>query len=392
MKKGISLSRLYYSFYPSHGVTPILFIAAGIFAVFISGANKMNFSNQHLKRSGGTGGYLLWCETAIPVREDLNSPAGRRSSGFDNDQIKGMTFVQAKRSSGDDASCLNLNHITAPPLLGINPVDFITKKSFSFAKTMAGINIENPWQFLNSTSQNNIIYGITDQTVLDWGLKIRIGDTLILRAEDGQPLKIIIAAGLKSSVFQGFVLIGMYNFLKYYPSVSGSSIMLVDGDPESADLYKRTLTERFDNYGINIEKTPDRLASFYEVTNTYLSVFGVFGALGMITGIAGLGFVLLRNYNLRKREFALMIASGFTIKRIRRMILSEQVLILFAGISSGVISAIVATLPSVRKNPDIPWLLLILMVAAIIVTGLITLFLSVRVVTNESLIASLKKE
>ena len=28
---------------------------------------------------------------------------------------------------------------------------------------------------------------------------------------------------------------------------------------------------------------------FYEVTNTYLSVFGVFGALGMITGIAGLG-------------------------------------------------------------------------------------------------------
>ena len=46
------------------------------------------------------------------------------------------------------------------------------------------------------------------------------------------------------------------------------------------------------NYGVNIEKTTDRLASFYEVTNTYLSVFGVFGALGMIIGIAGLGFVL----------------------------------------------------------------------------------------------------
>jgi len=38
------------------------------------------------------------------------------------------------------------------------------------------------------------------------------------------PLKIILAAGLQSSVFQGNVLIGMENFSKYYPSVSGSSV------------------------------------------------------------------------------------------------------------------------------------------------------------------------
>ena len=98
-----------------------------------------------------------------------------------------------------------------------------------------------------------------------------------------------------------------------------------------------------ENYGMNIEKTTDRLASFYEVTNTYLSVFGVFGALGMISGIAGLGFVLLRNYNQRKQEFALMLATGFHIKKIRQNDSSEQVLILFAGVSSGIISALVAT-------------------------------------------------
>lgn len=392
MKKVINLSRLYYSFYPSHAVTPVLFIAAGIFTVFITAANKMNFGSEHLKRSGGTGGYLLWCETAIPVREDLNSFAGRRSAGIDNDQFKGMKFVQAKRSDGDDASCLNLNHITAPPILGINPDEFINKKSFSFARSLTGENIENPWQFINFPAKNNIIYGIADQTVLDWGLKIKTGDTLMLRAENGQPLKIIISAGLKSSVFQGFVLIGMDNFIKYYPSVAGSSIMLIDGDKKSADLYKTTLAERFYNNGINITLTDDRLASFYEVTNTYLSVFGVFGALGMITGIAGLGFVLLRNYNLRRREFALMIATGFAIKRIRKIILSEQVLILFTGVSTGVISAIVATLPSVLKNADIPWIFLIMMVIAITITGLITLNLSVREVTNDSLTVSLKKE
>jgi ABC-type antimicrobial peptide transport system permease subunit len=187
-------------------------------------------------------------------------------------------------------------------------------------------------------------------------------------------------------------LIGKENFTKYYPSVSGSQVLLVDGNRALTDVYKSTLNERLENYGINIEKSSDRLASFYKVTNTYLSVFGVFGAMGMIIGIIGLGFVLLRNYNQRKHEYALMIAMGFHIKRIRRMILSEQVLILFAGVSSGITSALVATSPSIKNSPDIPWLFIILMILAIVITGLFTLFLSVRSVTKNSLITSLKKE
>ena len=202
----------------------------------------------------------------------------------------------------------------------------------------------------------------------------------------------IIAAALKSSVFQGYVLIGLDNFAKYYPSVSGSNILLVDGNPKQLEVYMNALNERLDNHGIHIEKTTDRLASFYEVTNTYLSVFGIFGALGMVTGIAGLGFVLLRNYNHRKREFALMLATGFPVKKIRRMILSEMVLILFAGVLTGVISAIIATLPSLTNSPDISWLFLMLMVIAIIITGLVALVVAVKEITNDSLTSSLKKE
>jgi putative ABC transport system permease protein len=392
LKNSKSLSQLYYSANPSHAVTPILFIAAGVFTVFITGANRMNLNEKQLKSSGGTGGYLLWCESTIPVKEDLNTASGRKTLGLDTDQLSSMNFVQIKKTAGNDASCLNLNHVTAPPLLGIDPVDFISKQSFSFSKVVANKIVQDPWQFLNLSPHNNTIYGIADQTVLDWGLKLKTGDTLILRSENGQPLNIIIAAGLQSSVFQGNVLIGKENFSRYYPSYSGSSVLLVEGDRALTDLYKNTLNDRLQNWGVNIEKTTDRLASFYEVTNTYLSVFEVFGALGMIIGIAGLGFVLLRNYNQRKREFALLMAIGYQIKKIRKMILSEQVLILFAGVSSGVISAMVATLPSLKNSPDIPWLFLIGMVATIFITGLITLAVSVRSVTKNSLIESLKKE
>jgi putative ABC transport system permease protein len=392
IKNKKQLSHLYYSFNPTNAVTPILFIAAGIFTVFITGANRMNINEKQMKRSGGTGGYLLWCENTIPVKEDLNTISGRRSLGFDNDQLSEMSFIQMKRSSGNDASCLNLNHIASPPVLGVDPQNFISNKSFSFSKVFESKSIINSWQYLDLPSRNNTIYGIADQSVLDWGLKLKTGDTLVLRAENGQPINIIIAAGLQSSVFQGNLLIGKENFNKYYPSVSGSQLLLVDGNRALSDLYKSTLEERLGNYGVNIEKTSDRLASFYQVNNTYLSVFAVFGALGMITGIVGLGFVLLRHYNQRKHEFALMMATGYHLKNIRRMILSEQVLILFAGVSSGILSALVATSPSIKNRPDMPWLMLIIMIVAIVIVGLVALLLSVRSVTKNSLIASLKKE
>ncbi len=388
----INLSRLYYSFNPSHAVTPILFISAGIFALIITGVNRMDFDEKLLKRSSGTGGYLLWCESNIPVRDDLSTLRGRTELGLTEDTLSVMDFITMKRSAGNDASCLNLNHITAPPLLGVDPSEFIARESFAFAKTLSEENIINSWQFLNRDLGANTIYGIADQTVMDWGLKLSIGDTLILRAENGQPVNIILAAGLKSSVFQGYVLIGKDNFNRYFPSVAGSSVLLVDGDADLRDLYKTTLNERLSNFGVNIEFTEDRLRAFYEVTNTYLSVFGVFGAFGMITGVLGLGFVMMRNYNRRKQEFALMLATGFTFRKIRRIILNEQILILFAGVTSGVFSAISATLPSLRSGQEIPWIYLTIMVFTILITGLSVLFLTVRSISGGVLVASLKKE
>jgi ABC-type antimicrobial peptide transport system permease subunit len=386
------LSDQFYSFNPSHAVTPILFIAAGVFTIFITGANRMDLNENQNKCSGGTGGYLLWCENTIPVEVDMNSESGKRALGINDDQLKEMYFVQMKRLPGNDASCLNLNHISIPPLLGIDPADIISSGAFSFSGGITARGIKNPWYYLNLPSENNTIYGLADQTVLEWGLKLRTGDTIILRAENGQPLNIIIAAGLKSSVFQGNVLIGKQNFTRYFPSVSGNSVMLVDGSLKNTDLYKSALNERLENYGTIIEKTSDRLASFNKVTNTYLSIFGAFGALGMITGVVGLGFVLIRNYNQRKREFALLLATGFKIKKIRRSVFSEQMIILLAGVSSGFLAALVSTEPTIGNNSAIPWLFLSMMILAILITGLLTLLISVRSVTDNSLISSLKTE
>jgi ABC-type antimicrobial peptide transport system permease subunit len=387
-----SYSRLYYFFNPTQAITPVIIIAAGVFAVIITGANRQVPGEKMLLPSGGTGGYLLWAESALPVRQDLSRTEGRQEFGLDESDLKDLEFVQAKRLSGDDASCLNLNHVTSPPVLGIDPAAFIEKGSFSFASRLKNIPDKNPWTMLGFRQEDNTIYGIADQTVLQWGLKIKTGDTLILRTEDGQPLNIIICAGLKSSVFQGHLIIGGDDFTRYFPSVSGSSVFLIDGNPELTDHYQEVLNERFSGYGLSSMKAGDKLVSFLEVTNTYLNVFTILGALGMMLGAAGLGFILLRNFNQRKREFALMAATGFSQGKIRNLILRDQIVILIWGILTGTLSGLTATVPSIMSGNEIPWNVILVMVVLITAIGFIALAMSIKSVRNEVLIEQLRKE
>lgn len=382
----------YYSFNTSQAVLPVILIAAGLFAVIITGINRLSISDKSMQSSGGTGGYLLWAETSIPVKEDLTSATGMKEFGLDEPPYNKMIFVEALRSQGDNASCLNLNHITSPPLLGINPSSFISRKAFSFASLIPGANKSNPWEILNRRGNDNTIYGVADQTVLEWGLKKKTGDTLKLRNESGQLLNVIIAGGLKSSLFQGYILTGEESFSKNFPSVSGYSVFLVDGEKDQSQVYTDVLNARFENYGIDVQPARTRLATFFQVTNTYLSVFTILGGLGMILGVIGLGFVLRRNYNSRKREFALMMATGFSEKSLRMMILKEQVVMLVTGIMTGLISSIVATLVSIAHGTDIPWVSLVVITFGIVLTGLTSLFVSVRGIRQGPLVSSLRKE
>lgn len=382
----------YYSHYPLKAITPIIFLAAGIFAVIITGTNRQVITGKMLQRSGGTGGYLLWAETALPVVPDLNSSRGKSEFGLDGDEMKDISFAQARKLSGDDASCLNIAYVEAPPLLGIDPGPIIERGSFSFATRLRNEKAKSPWSLLDEIPAENVIYGIADQTVLQWGLKKKTGDTLKYVSENGQQLNIVICGGLKSSVFQGHLIIGKQAFEKYFPSVEGYSVFLVDGDGKMADLYRETLKERFTGYGISVEPADEKLASFFSVTNTYLEVFMMMGIFGMILGVAGLGFMLLRNFNSRKREFALMIASGYTVNRIRKLLLRDHLLILLWGLTTGTVSAIASTWPSVAGGSSISWGMFLTMLFLILLTGYLVLHVSVNSVDRQDLILRLKGE
>ncbi|HUX97600.1 MAG TPA: ABC transporter permease [Bacteroidales bacterium] len=387
-----SMSKRFYSFYPSQAVTPVVFIAAGIFAIIITGSNRLVLTDKMLMNEGGTGGYLLWSESAIPVKENMNTEAGRIEFGLNDPELKDIEILQGLKLAGDDASCLNLNHIKAPPLLGINPEEFVRRGSFSFATVIKNSEEINPWILLTEKAGENAIYGIADQTVLQWGMMVKTGDTLMFRSENGRLLKIVICGGLKSSIFQGHLLIGDNFFREYFPSVPGSSVFLFDKDTPDTDNLISILSDRFSNYGLAIETASEKLSSFFVVTNTYLNVFTILGMLGLILGVFGLGFMLIRNYEQRKKEFALLMAAGYKSSRISAYIIIDQLIVLVWGIITGTVSAIIATLPSLRNSDVMSYKLLLIMIIAILLTGLAILYLSVNKVKRTNLLDQIRKD
>ena len=159
-----------------------------------------------------------------------------------------------------------------------------------------------------------------------------------------------------------------------------------------SEVYRNTLNERLSGYGFSSQDAGEKLASFFQVANTYLNVFAVLGAFGMILGIAGLGFVLLRNYNIRRLEFAFLSATGFSETAIRKLILKDQMIILFWGVITGTVSGLTATVPSIMSGNEMPWGIILIMILSIISAGSAVLYLTVRSIRSATLISQLRKE
>jgi ABC-type antimicrobial peptide transport system permease subunit len=87
-----------------------------------------------------------------------------------------------------------------------------------------------------------------------------------------------------------------------------------------------------------------------------------------------------------------MLAEGFSVISIRRIVFGEHARILVAGIITGLISALVATRPSIMNNTDLPWKTIVIMILLILATGLTALAASVRSIQNETLITRIRKE
>jgi hypothetical protein len=350
-------------------ITVVTLFALGTFLVVSTGSNKLDLFANAQDKTSGTGGFLYFAETTIPVLFDINAPDKRADEGV----LEDFSAIQFSKVEGDDASCLNLNRISQPAILGVEPE--MLHDRFSFATKMKEIGETDLWLALNQQFDDGTIPAIADQTVIQWGLGMKVGDILLYQNELGDTLRLKLIAGTTPSIFQGYVIISNQNFLKNYPTHSGTSVFLIDGNPESQQAIADELQSVFRDYGWEMQSTATRLVEFYSVTNTYLSIFLALGALGLILGTIGLAVILARTLLERRREIAVMQAIGFNTRPIFRIITREYLILLLAGVLIGFIAAVVATLPAfLSAGSDASFTTVALVTGLILLNGFLWIF------------------
>ncbi|RZT91262.1 ABC-type lipoprotein release transport system permease subunit [Ancylomarina subtilis] len=372
-------------------LSTIILLALGCFSVMITGANRKTFVDAEDSPQSGTGAYKYWIETSLPVLNDINTDEGKEKLGLTEDSLMNSAdFVQFRSLAGDDASCLNLNQVQRPRVLGFKLGHFNQRSAFSFASLHERVDKNHPWLALNQDFGPDVIPAYADQTVIVWGLKKAVGDTLQYKDEFGKTIKLLLIGGLNNSIFQGNILISDQNFQAHYPSVSGSKLILVDGVNKQGI---QMIEDQLQDYGPQVQKASQRLAAFYSVENTYLNMFMLLGALGVMIGTLGLGIVLLRNMLERKKELALLKALGFEQKDIFRLVMIENLFLLVVGLSSGALAAWVGMLPSLFSDAfSMPVAFVLQVTLAILFFALISIYIPAKLAMKQNLIESLKNE
>ena len=379
------------SFDYQRNLTIVSILSIGIFIVMSTGANRSDLSENATDNSSGTGGFTYFIQTSLGVNADLSTLEGRSKMAVE-DSFDQLEFVQFSRFESDDASCLNLNRIIRPSVLGVNPDQLSVRKSFSFAKTIKPTD-ENPWVLLKSDLGSTSIPAIADQTVITWSLGKSVGDSLLYFSEKGDSVYLVLVAGLNNSVFQGNLIISDENFRHLFPSNSGSKVMLASVNPSQQDELKENLEGAFRNFGVNIEVAAERLATFNSVTNTYLDIFIAIGGIALLLGTIGIAIVLIRSIHARKNHYAMMQAFGISALAIRKTIFYEFLLVLFAGIFIGVLAAFIATFSVFMQfNPDVPYRLLASIVVLFSLNGLLWIYLGSTMSVKKKFLEDLRNE
>ncbi|NQT40560.1 MAG: ABC transporter permease, partial [Planctomycetes bacterium] len=381
-------------------------VAATSFLIIAVSAFHLDPTGRLPARPSGDGGFALVGQSDQPVYHDLNTADGQESLGIlpaEGEILAGSTTFPLRASSGDDASCLNLYQARQPRVLGVPPA-LIDRGGFDWAATAEGTDEENenPWRLLDrklGTDDEPIIPVVIEKNTAMYALHKWKGvgeEPFELPTATGKPVRLQIVGLLNNGIFQGDLLIRESAFVEHFPEAGGYRFFLTELPSEGVtheriEQVGRAMQTGLADQGMFVETTGDRLAGFLAVQNTYLSTFQSLGGLGLLLGIFGLAVVGWRNVLERRRELALMRAAGWRRRRLGRLVMIENGLLLIAGLAVGMSAALLAVLPHLLAGAaSFPWIPLTVTIGGILIVGAMTGLAGVVAMTRAPLVAALR--
>ena len=386
---------------PGRSTLTIGLMAMASFLIIAMGAFKLTPSEQ------GRGGFSFWGLSSMPVYEDL-AEKELHASVFEKeiaDQLETESILCLRYKPGDDASCSNVYQAARPRVLGV-PQSFVEHYDQAEVKFSWGANIaddsqaENLWQLLASSTtthtgtEDDPVPVVIDKNTAMYSLKLYGGMEQIfdITYEDGHTVHFKVVGLLTNSILQGSLLVREQDFKVLFPHISGYRYFL--STDEAANENTRVILEnRFRDQGLDMQSTQALLEELLAVQNTYISAFQSLGALGLLLGTFGLATVQLRSILERRGELALMKATGFSPVRLAKMVLCENIVLLCAGLTTGVTAALFAVLPHILfAEASAPGIDLFVMLLVILVVGVISGLFAVRATLRAPLIPALRGE
>jgi putative ABC transport system permease protein len=380
---------------PGRSVLAIGVIASAAFILISVDAFRKD-APASTDRHSGVGGYPLLVNLVVPIANDPNSRDGRDAIGLGAIPADRVAIEPLRVRPGDDASCLNLYEPASPRIMGVRP-SFIAAGRFAFQGSVASTDAEraNPWQLLTRAIGDGeaVVPVIADANSMTYVLHKSLGDDIVLNL-GGRSVRLRLVAALADSIFQGELLMSDASFLRLFPEQEGYRFLLVDTPAEQAPAVAAAIEQGAGDLGADAAFTVDRLAEFHTVENTYLSTFKTLGGLGLLVGTVGLAAVLLRNVLERRRELALLGATGYRRGHIFAIIVAENALLLAWGLAAGAVCAAIAIAPAaIERGARLPAAGGAgLLVVAVFAAGLLSSVLATAAALRSPLLDSLRAE
>lgn len=388
--------------HPGRSTLTVGLVACAVFLLGAISVFRVDVGQASLHYTSGTGGFALVAESDLPVLADLNTDVGRSQLGISPAEarlLRNCRIYSFRVQPGDDASCLNLYRPRQPRVLGVSQA-LIERGGFAWSALANSAKRSNPWSLLERHLEPDgdgvpRVPAVVDAATATYSLHLGpgIGRAVEIRDGRGQPLRLVVVATLRDSLFQGTMLIGESAFRQYFPQATGFRFFLIEAPEDLVPEVRQVLESHLGDYGLATETAAARLARFLAVQNTYLSTFQSLGGLGLLLGTVGLAVVQLRHVVQRRGELALLRAAGFRRRTLGWLITLENAVLLASGLAVGVVAAGAAVLPHFAAHrAEIPWWTLAALVASVLAAGLAAGAVAVRAAVSAPLLPALRGE
>ena len=336
-------------------------LSLGVFTVFAVGLNRPDFT-QAVQQSGR---YQYYIDSRVPIQYDLNNQAVRRKLSLQS--LPDSTFILGfLRHTQDEASCLNLNLVTTPTVLGVD------------LREMAPFGLTPP-HLSPLTSHLSPCRLYLDQESLLWSLKKSVGDTLYYQNDRGERVPAVIAGSYPTGIFHGNAIMSTEDFRRLWPKESGLEVLLLKSS--HPDVAVEILSTALSEYGLNVQSVGERIKKFFEVTETYLIIFLTLGGLGLLLGIFSLIIIVRKNLTAQSASIRQLRSMGFSPHPIGQLLLHENLLVPLFAVGVGATGAVISISANVGGAGWSTLLLAALVLAAIC----LALYLGVKFIISQFL-------